>query len=236
MTIEAQHLDVAGLQVEVVRKNIKNLHLGVYPPAGRVRIAAPLVLSDEAIRLAIIDKLGWIKRQQQRFAEQPRQSTRQMVSGETHYVFGQPYRLQLHIHNQPPKVRQRGNDWLDLYVRPDADLRQRASILFDWYREQLRERIPPLLDHWQAILGVEAAEWRIKRMKTRWGSCNTTARRIWLNLELAKKPPQCLEYVIVHELTHLLERHHNKRFIALMDLHLPSWRQSRDILNQLPLG
>ncbi|NEX19768.1 M48 family metallopeptidase [Thiorhodococcus mannitoliphagus] len=236
MTIEAHHLDVAGIRVEVVRKDIKNLHLGVYPPVGRVRVAAPLVLTDEAVRLAIIDKLGWIKRQQLRFAEQPRQSVREMVSGETHYVFGQPCRLQIHIQNEPPKVMLRGNDWLDLCVRPDTDARRRESILLDWYRERLRERIPPLLDRWQAALGVEASEWRIKKMKTRWGSCSIAVRRIWLNLELAKKPPQCLEYILVHELAHLLERHHNERFIALLDAHLPSWRQSRDILNQMPLG
>lgn len=236
MTIEAHQLDIAGIRVEVVRKDIKNLHLGVYPPLGRVRVAVPLILSDEAVRLAIIDKLGWIKRQQLQFAEQPRQSAREMVSGETHYVFGQPHRLQVHIQDGPPHVRRRGTDWLDLFVRPGASQKQRESILLNWYREQLRERLPPLVEQWQTTLGVDASECRIKRMKTRWGSCNIAARRIWINLELAKKPVACLEYVVVHELTHLLERHHNARFIALMDAHLPSWRQSREILNRLPLG
>lgn len=236
MTIEAHQLDIAGIRVEVVRKDIKNLHLGVYPPLGRVRVAVPLILSDEAVRLAIIDKLGWIKRQQLQFAEQPRQSAREMVSGETHYVFGQPHRLQVHTQDGPPHVRRRGNDWLDLFVRPGANQEQRESILLNWYREQLRERLPPLVEQWQTTLGVDASECRIKRMKTRWGSCNIAARRIWINLELAKKPVACLEYVVVHELTHLMERHHNARFIALMDTHLPSWRQSRAILNRLPLG
>lgn len=178
MTSEAHHLTVAGIQVEVLRKDIKNLHLGVYPPHGRVRVAVPLVVSDEAVRLAVIDKLGWIKRQQIRFAEQPRQSTCEMVSGETHYVLGRPHRLAVHIQDTPPRVAPRGNEWLDLFARPGASAEQREAILFRWYREQLRARIPMLLEKWQMNLGVQVAEWRIKKMKTRWGSCNISARRI----------------------------------------------------------
>ncbi|AFL74794.1 M48 family metallopeptidase [Thiocystis violascens] len=236
MTTDRHQFSVAGIQVEVVRKDIKNLHLGVYPPHGRVRVAVPLVVSDDAVRLAVLDKLSWIKRHQARFAEQPRQSPREMIGGETHYVLGSPYRLQVHIQDRPARIALRGLDRLDLFVRPDTTAEQREAILWRWHRERLRELIPPLLAQWQPVLGVQAADWGIKKMKTRWGSCNVTARRVWFNLELAKKPVRCLEYIVVHELMHLLERHHNERFTALMDAHLPTWRQSREILNSLPLG
>lgn len=236
MTTEICHLTVSGIRVEVVRKDIKNLHLGVYPPNGRVRVAAPLVVSDEAVRLAVIDKLGWIKRQKAKFAEQPRQSQREMVNGESHYFLGQRYRLRVHEHDAPPCVALRGIASLDLFVRPGTDADQREVVLLRWYREQLKILIPPLLEKWQPILGVQVADWGIKKMKTKWGSCNPSSRRIWLNLELAKKPVQCLEYIVVHEMVHLLERHHNERFSSLLDTHLPQWRQYREMLSVAPLG
>lgn len=236
MSIEPYRITVGGLTVEVVRKNIKNLHLGVYPPNGRVRVAAPLVVSDEAVRLAVIGKLGWIRRQQARFVDQPRQSQREMVNGESHYFLGQRYRLRVLAYTGPPRIRCSGADFLDLFVRPETTVAQRQRVLEDWYREQLRGRIPALLEQWQPILGVKAADWGIKKMKTRWGSCNIRARRVWFNLELAKKPVQCLEYVVVHELVHLLERNHNARFKALMEQHLPTWRACREELNRAPLG
>ena len=236
MSTEPHRLTVGGLTVEVVRKNIKNLHLGVYPPNGRVRVAAPLVVSDEAVRLAVIGKLGWIQRQQAKFEAQPRQSQREMVSGESHYFLGQRYRLRVLAYTGPPRIRCSGADFLDLFVRPETTVAQRRRVLEDWYREQLRGQIPALLAQWQPVLGVAAAEWGIKKMKTRWGSCNIRARRVWFNLELAKKPARCLEYVVVHELVHLLERNHNARFQALMDQHLPTWRTCREELNRAPLG
>ncbi len=236
MSTEPHRITVGGLTVEVVRKNIKNLHLGVYPPNGRVRVAAPLVVSDEAVRLAVIGKLGWIKRQQAKFADQPRQSQREMVNGESHYFLGQRYRLRVLAYTGPPRIRCSGADFLDLFVRPETTVEQRQRVLEDWYREQLRGRIPALLEQWQPILGVKAADWGIKKMKIRWGSCNIRARRVWFNLELAKKPVQCLEYVVVHELVHLLERNHNARFKALMEQHLPTWRACREELNRAPLG
>ena len=236
MNIEPHRITVGGLTVEVVRKDIKNLHLGVYPPNGRVRVAAPLVVSDEAVRLAVIGKLGWIKRQQAKFDAQPRQSPREMVSGESHYFLGQRYRLRVLAYTGPPRIRCSGTDFLDLFVRPETTVEQRQRVLECWYREQLRERIPPLLEQWQPMLGVRVADWGIKKMKTRWGSCNTRARRVWFNLELAKKPARCLEYVVVHELVHLLERNHGDRFKALMDRYLPAWRGCREELNQAPLG
>lgn len=236
MTTETTSLTVSGIPVEVVRKDIKNLHLGVYPPNGRVRVAAPLVVSEEAVRLAVVDKLGWIRRQQARFAEQPRQSKREMVSGESHWFLGRRYRLRVHEQAGPARVALRGVATLDLFVRPGTNAEQREAVLGRWHREQLRALIPPLLEKWEAALGVQVADWGIKRMKTKWGSCNPAARRVWLNLELAKKPVQCLEYIVVHELVHLLERHHNERFTALMDTHLPQWRHARELLNRAPLA
>lgn len=229
------HFTVSGMQVELVRKDIKNLHLGVYPPDGRVRVAAPLVVSDEAVRLAVIDKLGWIRRQRTKFAEQPRQSQREMVNGESHYFLGQRYRLHVHEHDGPARVAIRGIASIDLFVRPGTSTGQRETILLRWHREQLKALLGPLLEKWQPILGVHVAAWGVKRMKTKWGSCNPGSRRVWFNLELAKAPTPCLEYIVVHELTHLLEREHNERFAALVETHVPQWRQYRERLNKTPL-
>lgn len=236
MVIDTRHLTVSGIRVEVVRKDIKNLHLGVYPPQGRVRVAAPLVISDEAVRLAVIDKLGWIKRQKAKFSEQARQSQRELVNGESHYFLGRRYRLRVHEVDAPARVAVRGVASLDLFVRPDSLPAQRESVLLHWYREQIKLLIPPLLEKWQPIIGVQAKQWGIKRMKTKWGSCNPTAQRVWLNLELAKKPVLCLEYIVVHELVHLLERKHTERFTVLMDGFMPNWRVCRETLNSGVLG
>ena len=236
MTTETHHITVSGINVEVVRKDIKNLHLGVYPPNGRVRVAAPLVVNDEAVRLAVIDKLGWIRRQKAKFAQQPRQSQREMVNGESHYFLGQRYRLRIHEQDGPARVALRGVASLDLFVRRGTSPDQREAILLRWHREQLKALIPPLLEKWQPILGVQVADWGIKKMKTKWGACSIEARRIWLNLELAKKPVQCLEYIIVHELVHLLERHHGDRFTALMDTYMPPWKSLKAQLAHGPLG
>lgn len=236
MSTKGRRITVAGLPVDVVRKDIKNLHLGVYPPTGRVRIAAPLALSDDAIRLAVIDKLAWIKRQRAAFASQPRQSKREMVSGESHYFLGRRYRLRVHEHEAPPRVAIRGLRMLDLFVRPGTGADQRLSVLERWYRARLKELIPALLDKWQRPLGVRVSGWGVKKMKTKWGTCTVDARRIWLNLELAKKPLPCIEYIVVHELVHLRERHHGGGFTRLMDRHLPDWRQRRAELQRSTLG
>jgi len=236
MTTEPRRITVAGITVEVIRKDIKNLHLGVYPPHGRVRVAAPLLVSDDAVRLAVVDKLAWICRQREKFQEQPRQSLREMVNGESHYFLGQRYRLRVMEREGAPRVAIRGLDTLELSVRPGSTREQRERALQNWYRQELRFRVPTLLVRWQARLGVLASHWGIKRMKTQWGSCNPDIRRIWLNLELAKKPEGCIEYIIVHELMHLLERHHNDRFVALLDEHFPAWRHYRAELAGLPLA
>ena len=236
MSIKPRQITVSGLQVQVFRKGIKNLHLGVYPPHGRVRVAAPLRVSDDAVRLAVIGKLGWIKRQRARFEAQPRQSAREMVSGESHYFLGRRYRLRVVQHDGAASVAQRNKSMLELRVRPETIAGQRSRILHQWYRQQLKELIPPLIVKWQAVLGVAVAEWGVKKMKTRWGTCNIEARRIWLNLELAKKPVQCLEYIVAHELAHLIERNHNDRFISILEKHLPHWRLNRQELNSAPLA
>lgn len=236
MTTESRSITVSGIRVQIERKDIKNLHLGVYPPNGRVRVAAPLVVSDDAVRLAVIGKLGWIRRQQAKFAEQPRQSAREMVNGESHYFLGRRYRLRVHEQSGKQYVAIRGLTSLDLFVNPGRTVAQREAVLQRWYREQLNVLIPTLLEQWQAKLGVQVSAWGVKRMKTKWGSCNPATGRVWFNLELAKKSEQCLEYIVVHELIHLLERHHNEQFMALLNIQLPKWHEQRDMLNKLPLA
>lgn len=235
MSIEKHQIKVNGLPISVVRKGIKNLHLGVYPPHGRVRVAVPLAVTDDAVRLAVIGKLGWIKRQQTRFEAQFRQSEREMVRGESHYFLGARYRLRIIQQARPSGVVLRNRSTMELYAQAEATAEQRERVLQRWYRQQLKELIPPLLEKWQAVLGVQVADWRIKKMKTKWGTCSVKARRIWFNLELVKKPVQCLEYILVHEMGHLLERHHNDRFTTLMDKFVPRWRLHRDELNRAPL-
>jgi predicted metal-dependent hydrolase len=159
-----------------------------------------------------------------------------MVNGESHYFLGRRYHLSVHEHDAPARVAIRGIASLDLFVRPGTSAEQREAILLRWHREQLKELVPSLLDKWQPVLGVQAAAWGIKKMKTKWGSCNAAAGRIWLNLELAKKPVQCLEYIVVHELLHLIERHHDDRFAALMTQHLPRWKRAREMLQTMPLA
>jgi len=222
--------------VEVVRKDIKNLHLGVYPPKGRVRVAVPLRLDDEAVRLAVISRLGWIRRQQSGFGQQDRQSLREMTTGESHYFQGRRYRLDVIEHDGPTSVTLPNNATMQLRVRPGTGRDKREAVLHRWYRRRLREQIPELIAAWEPVIGVEVAAWGIRKMKTRWGSCNIEARRVWLNLELAKKSPACLEYILAHEMVHLLERHHSDRFRELMDRLMPQWRLHRDELNRAPLA
>lgn len=235
MSIERSQIIVSGVQVQIVRKAIKNLHLGVYPPHGRVRVAAPLSLNDHAVRRAVVSRLAWIKRQQSRFHSQSRQSPREMLSGESHYFLGRRYRLRVMPFSGEPFITIRNKSHLDLHAPSAADRGTRDRVLRDWYRSELKTLVPPLIQKWQSILCVKASDWGVKKMKTKWGSCQIAARRIWLNLELIKKPSQCLEYIIAHELVHLLERHHNDRFTALMDEHLPHWRSLRKQLNSEPL-
>lgn len=234
--MEGHRIDIGGIPVEVVRKDIKNLHVGVYPPGGRVRVAAPLRLDDDAVRLAVISRIGWIRRKRSEFEQQDRQSQREFVAGESHYFGGRRYRLKVIEHDGRPGVQVLNNATLGLRIRPGDNRDAREAILHRWYRRQLRDQLPPLLAKWERKIGVKVAEVRIKKMKTRWGSCNVEDRRIWVNLELAKKPTMCLEYILVHEMVHLLERNHSDRFRDLMDAFMPQWHLHRDVLNRAPLA
>src|SRR5205823_5317245 len=191
MSTEQRQITVHGLVIEVVRKNIKNLHLAVYPPAGRIRVAAPLQVNDEAVSLFIISRLSWIKRQQAKFEVQERQSAREYVSGESHYFQGNRYLLNVIYDKDAPAVIIRNNKTMDLFVKPGSDTSKRERVLIAWYRQRLKEEIAPLIAKWEAVIGVQVAEWGVRQMKTRWGTCNIESQRIWLNLELIKKPVHC---------------------------------------------
>ncbi len=233
---ETKHwLTVSGIDVQVVRKAIKNLHLAVYPPNGHVRVAVPEHVSDDNVRLAVVAKLSWIKKQQQDFKDQPRQSERQYISGECHYFFGRPYRLELIECRGKPKISVLQIGKLKMNVNPGASIASKEHLLTAWYRAELKQCISGLLDKWLPIVGVQVTDWGVRKMKTKWGSCNIQAARIWLNLELAKKPVECIEYILVHEMVHLLERKHNEAFKNHMDRILPQWRSYRMLLNKSPL-
>lgn len=218
-------IDVGGLRVEIVRKAIRHLHLRVLAPAGLVRVSTPLWVDDDAVRRMVGAKRDWIRRQQARLADRPPVVPAQMLSGEHHDFRGRRYCLQVIETGGAPRVQLGAG--LELYVRTGTGIEQRAAILREWYRRQLQAVLPDLIARWEAAIGVRVAAWGVKRMRTRWGSCNVVTRRIWLNLELARHPPEHLEYVVVHELLHLLEAGHGARFKALMDVHLPSWRTLR---------
>lgn len=231
-----EQISISNIKIDVVRKDIKNMHLGVYPPSGRVRIAAPLIVSEDAIRLFAISKLSWIKRNQQKFAGQERIPPREYKQRESHYFQGRRFLLNIIETEATPKVVLRNKKFIELHVKPNTPTIKRHEILTQWYRVQLKKLIPPLIEKWEQILGVKVAEWQVRQMKTKWGSCSIEERRIWINLELAKKPEQCLEYIIMHEMVHLLERHHNERFLYYMDTYLPNWKQLKTELNELPVS
>ena len=235
MSSDRTLIEIRGIEVEIVRKDIKHLHLGVYPPEGRVRVAAPLRLDDDAVRLAVISRLAWIRRKRAEFEGQDRQSRREFVTGESHYFEGRRYRLDVIESPGPPGIRLRDNAWMEMRVRLSTGPHAREAILFRWYRARLRERIPKMVAKWEPRIGVRVAEWRIRRMKTRWGTCNPEAGRIWLNSELAKKPVPCLEYVVVHEMVHLIEQGHNERFRRILDRVMPGWQLRLDELNRASL-
>jgi len=230
----AETIDLGDIKVEVVKKDIKNIHLSVYPPAGRVRISAPSRMSLDTIRIFVISKLGWIKQQQQKFQSQARETPREYLDRESHYVWGKRYLLRV-IESDTAPVVELKHSRMFLHVRPGTDAVKKQIIMETWYREQLKQALPPLIAKWEPLMGVQVARFFVQRMKTRWGSCNPGARRIRLNTDLAKKPRECLEYVVVHEMVHLLEPTHNARFVALMDQFMPKWQFYRDVLNRLPV-
>ena len=217
-------IQISDFKIDVVRKSIKNMHLSVYPPKGRVRIAAPLNVDDETVKLFAISKLSWIRRNQRKFKNQERQTRREFAERESHYFQGRRYLLRVTEVEAAPKVEIKTKSFIDLHVRPNTTTEQKQIILNEWYRKELKKQIPIIIEKWEKIIGVSVNEWGVKQMKTKWGTCNIEANRIWLNLELAKKPLHCLEYIVVHEMIHLLERHHNNLFLAYMDKFIPRWK------------
>jgi predicted metal-dependent hydrolase len=235
MSTANAYLTVRGINIDVVYKDIKNLHIGVYPPLGRVRVAAPERLDEEQVRLAVIQRLPWIKKQRKQLQDAARQSPREMVSGESHYVWGIRHRLKVIERPGRAHVELDGQRLL-LYVPEGTDTDTRLKLLQDWQRKQLRLKAPSLIAKWEPVLNVSVSRWSIRRMKTKWGSCNRETGHIWFNVELAKKHPDSLEYIVVHEMTHYLERSQGEQFAKLMDGFMPDWRARRDRLNDAPLA
>ena len=224
---------LSGINIDVLKKPIKTLHLSVLPPDGKVRVSAPLRLSDESIAMFVRTKISWIKKQQEKFETQSRQSKREYVSGETLYVFGKQYFLRVEYARKNSLVL--SGDEAVLTVRKESSIRQREVFVNEWYRARLKEKVAFLLPQWEQATGLYSTAWQIKNMTTRWGSCNPATKKIWLNLQLAKKPLECLEYIILHELAHLKVRNHGKAFVAILDAHIPYWRETRKLLNELQL-
>ena len=231
----ARQLELGDVSVDVVLKDIKNVHLSVYPPTGRVRISASERMSMDTIRAFAISKLGWIKKQQRKLGQQERETPREYVDRESHYVWGKRYLLTVAERAAPPSIDLKHNRIL-LRVRPRTDKSRRQAIVEEWYRRQIKKAVPPLLARWKPRMDVRVERFFVQRMKTKWGSCNHKASTIRLNTELAKKPPECLEYIVAHELVHLLEPTHNARFVRLMDRFMPRWEFHREALNRLPVS
>lgn len=225
-------ITVNKIPVEVEWKEIKNIHLTVYPPDARVHISAPMNMQKDSIRLYIITKLGWINKRIEMIFNQARQTGREYVSGENHYYKGIRYRLNVVYQQAPPAVSLSGTQFINLYVREGSSIEKRAEVMREWYRAELKATLPPLIEKWEEILKTKANHWEVKQMKTLWGSCNHKTKRLIFNLELIKKPTHCIEYIVAHEMTHLVERLHNSRFTAILDAHIPNWRLLKDELNE----
>lgn len=227
-------VQLGDIAVEVVKKDIKNVHLSVHPPTGKVRISAPLRMKIETIRVFAISKLGWIKQQQEKLRGQEREPPREYLDRESHYFWGKRYLLRVVEDEEAPAVELKHNTML-LRVRPGSSEHKKREVLDEWYRSQIRLAAPPLIAKWEPLLGVQLAGYVVRKMKTKWGSCSPGPKTIRLNTELVKKPPECLEYILVHEMVHLLEPTHNSRFVALMDRFMPTWHFNRETLNRLPV-
>lgn len=228
-------LELGDVSVDVVFKDIKNVHLSVHPPTGRVRISAPDRMELEKVRLFAISKLGWIKKHQKKLLSQVREQPREYLERESHYFWGQRYLLKIFEGEKPSRVGVTHRH-IALHVPSDASQQKRQTVLEDWYRAELKAAIQPLVEKWEKQLGLDVERYFVQKMKTKWGSCNPKSRTIRLNLELAKKPLQCLDYVVLHEILHFLVGDHGERFVALMDHHMPTWRTVRQILNEAPLS
>ena len=227
-------IQIADISVEIVKKKIKNMHLSVLPPDGKVRVSAPLSMSDDAVAMFVRTKLGWIRKQQAKFEAQPRQSEREYVSGETLYVWGRQYFLQVEYSYKGNALVLDGNKAI-LTVRKESTAKQREAFVNEWYRSLLKVEVEKYLPKWEQITGLHCSSWQSKYMTTKWGTCNTSTRKIWLNLQLAKKPIECLEYVILHELAHLKVKNHSADFVAILDQYMPYWRELKKQLNDSTL-
>ncbi len=226
---------VSGLEILIEKKDIKNLHIGVYPPFGRIRVAAPVHLDNEAVRLAVISKLSWIKKRQKAFLNQPRQTPREMVSGESHYLFGKRYLLNV-IYRYGKHEIVKKHSKLDLYVKENTTTANKLQVLEEYYRDKLKHELGVLVDKWQKNMGVELNGWKIQKMKTKWGSCKIEDKKALFNLELAKVPRECIEYIVAHELLHLKERHHNDNFKTLLDECMGDWQSRKEQLKLCRIG
>ena len=223
------------ITIEVARKAVKNVHLSVHPPDGRVTLVAPSNTRLEVARAYAIAKLGWIRDQQEKLRNQARETPRQYVERESHYLWGRRYLLSVEEKEARPDVRL-DHKRIILTVRPGSDRDKRAEIMHAWHRRLLHEAVPPLIEKWERKLGVKVSRYFLQRMKTKWGGCNPKAGTIRLNTELVKKPKDLLEYIIVHEMVHLIEPTHSERFLSILDKNYPAWREARDELNALPLS
>lgn len=225
-------INVSDISVEVEWKRIKNIHLTIYPPNARIHISAPITMTEESVRLFVISKQAWIRKRMTMINEQNRQTPREYVSGENHYYRGHRYRLKVIYYNGPAKVKIQGYEYIILYVREGASKERREEVLREWYRSEFKAMLPSLIEKWENTIGVKASKWEVKQMKTLWGSCNHCTRKITFNLELMKKPQHCIEYVVVHELLHIIVRLHNEEFTSLLTHYLPNWKQIKDELNK----
>ena len=228
-------LKINEISIDVIKKDIKNIHLSVHPPTGRVRISAPLGVNEDTIRLYAISKIGWIKRHQKNFMNQERQTQREFKERESHYFQGKRYLLRIKETKGAGYVKLRSKTYLDLYARKDSTLETRNHILREWYRSELKKLLPEIIDKWEKKLGVNVSFWRIRLMKTKWGSCNIEEKRLLFNLELAKKPFHCIEYIVLHEMLHLIERKHSERYHDMLDRFMLNWKFIQKELNEYVL-
>ena len=226
-------VNLENIVVELLLKNIKNIHIRIYPPLGRVRVSAPRRMNLEKIRNFISSKLSWIKEQQSKILSRKWQAPQEYKTGESHYFFGQKYLLEVIEVNKKPHVKI-ANETLILQVRPRASKKQKQLVLQEFYRLRLKEIAAQMIRKFEVEMKVEVKELGVKKMKTRWGTCNPRAKRIWINLELAKSPLECLEHIVVHEMVHLLARKHDAKFFGYMDQFLPQWKEYKKMLTPDP--
>lgn len=225
-------ITIDDIAIEITKKNIKNIRLSVHPPNGEVKVSAPKRMTEEGIRLFVVSKLSWVKKQRSRFENQEKIPEMEYISGESHYYFGERYLLNV-IYGSTNKsnVEIRNDEYIDLYIKNGSDKEKREKVMKEWYRKELKAVIPQVIEKWEKIMNLKVNDWGVKQMKTRWGTCNINAKRIWINLDLVKKPHHCLEYIVVHEMAHLIERGHGDKFKAIMDKYYPNWKKMKAELN-----